>query len=240
MKKPKPQPRDPKVLVLDIGGSHVKALATGQKEKVKIESGPGLTPEAAIKGIRAATADWGYDVVSVGYPGVVRQGRPVAEPENLGTGWIGFDFAKAFGRPVKVVNDAAMQALGSYEGGRMLFLGLGTGLGSALVVANYLAPMELAHLPYKKGRSFEDYLGKEGLEKRGKKKWRKHVRKVVKKLKHALQADQVVLGGGNAELIKQLPPNTRLGDNSHAFEGGFRLWQKPYLHTLPPGSVTKS
>ena len=228
---------DPKVLVIDIGGSNVKALATGQEERVKFKSGTEMTPEKAIEGILAATEGWEYDVVSIGYPGIVSQGRPSVEPANLGTGWVDFDFVKAFGCPVKIVNDAAMQALGGYEGGRMLFLGFGTGLGSALVVDNTLVPMELAHLPYKKGRSFEDYVGRESLEKRGKKKWRKHVQKVIAKLKNALVAEQILLGGGNAELLETLPSGARLGDNSHAFEGGFRLWQKPYRETAPTGAV---
>jgi polyphosphate glucokinase len=185
-----------------------------------------MTPRKMVKAIRAATAVWKYDAVSIGYPGPVAHGRPVCEPHNLGPGWVGFDFRKAFGRPVKVINDAAMQALGSYEGGRMLFLGLGTGLGSALVVDGSLEPMELAHLPYKKGRTYEHYVGLAGLRRLGKSRWRRHVKGVIEQLKSALQAEYVVVGGGNAKLLKNLPPDTQLGDNSNAFLGGYRLWQK--------------
>ena len=217
-----------RILVIDVGGTNVKMLATGRKERVSFPSGPEMTPVKMVAGVRAATAEWKYDVVSMGYPGVVVQGRPITEPRHLGAGWVGFDFGKAFGLPVKIVNDAAMQALGSYQGGRMLFLGLGTGLGSALVVDNLLEPTELAHLPFKKGRSFEDYVGLAGLERLGKKKWRLQVEEVVQQLKSAMQADYVVIGGGNAKLLKTLPPGARLGDNSNAFEGGYRLWDKRY------------
>jgi len=216
-----------KILVIDVGGTHVKALASGQKEHVRIDSGPRLTPaQMAIRILEEVSkAGWKYDVVSIGYPGPVVHGRPVSEPHNLGKGWVGFDYGHAFGKPVKLVNDAAMQALGSYRGGRMLFLGLGTGLGSALVVDGLLEPLELAHLPYKKGRTYEQYVGQAGLERLGKKKWRRHVGDVVEKLKNALQAEYVVVGGGNARLLKELPPNTRVGDNNNAFTGGFRLWK---------------
>ncbi len=214
-----------KILVVDIGGTHIKMTATGRRTRVKAPSGPSLTPRQMVAAVCAATAGWKYDAVSVGYPGPVIHGRPVREPHNLGGGWVGFDFKKAFGHPVKIINDAAMQALGSYEGGRMLFLGLGTGLGSALVVEGVVEPMELAHLPYKKG-TYEDYAGLAGLKRLGKKKWRRHVEDIVTLLKTALQADYVVLGGGNARLIHKLPPGTRLGDNTNAFRGGFRLWQK--------------
>jgi polyphosphate glucokinase len=217
-----------RILVIDVGGTHVKVLATGHKQRVEIPSGPRMTPAKMVSAVRAATVGWKYDAVSIGYPGPVVHGRPIIEPYHLGAGWLGFDFTKAFGRPVKIVNDAAMQALGSYHGGRMLFLGLGTGLGSALIVNNVLEPMELAHLPYKKGRSYEDYVGLAGLERLGKKKWRRQVNEVVQQLQSAVQADYVVLGGGNARLIKKLPPDTRLGDNSNAFRGGYRLWAKPY------------
>jgi len=216
-----------RVLVLDVGGTHVKALATGHRRHAEIPSGPTLTPKKMVAALRKAIAGWKYDAVSIGYPGPVLHGRPVAEPHNLGPGWVGFDFRKAFGRPVKIINDAAMQALGSYRGGRMLFLGLGTGLGSALIVDGVLEPMELAHLPYKKGRTYEDYVGLAGLKRFGKKKWRRHVADVVEQLKTALQADYVVIGGGNARLLKRLPPGSRPGDNSNAFSGGFRLWQTP-------------
>jgi predicted NBD/HSP70 family sugar kinase len=217
-----------RILVIDVGGTHVKVLATGHKQRVEFPSGPKMTPAKMVAAVRAATADWKYDAVSIGYPGAVVHGRPIIEPNHLGSGWVGFDFRKALGRPVKIVNDAAMQALGSYRGGRMLFLGLGTGLGSALIVDNVLEPMELAHLPYKKGRTYEDYLGLAGLERLGKKKWRHEVNEVVRQLKSALQADYVVLGGGNARLLKKLPPGTRLGDKSNAFQGGYRLWTERY------------
>ena len=213
-----------KILAIDIGGTHVKVLATGRKKHLQIDSGPTMTPKKMIAAVRAATAGWKYEAVSIGYPGAVVHGHPVAEPHNLGRGWVGFDFRKAFGRPVKVINDAAMQALGSYRGGRMLFLGLGTGLGSALIVDGVLEPMELAHLPYKNGRTYEDYVGLAGLKRLGKKKWRRHVADVVAQLEKALQADYVVLGGGNAKLLNRLPTGTRLGDNANAFIGGFRMW----------------
>lgn len=222
-----------KILVIDIGGTHVKVLATGHRKFVEIPSGPKMTPAKMVATVRAATKGWKYDVVSIGYPGAVVHGRPLTEPHNLGSGWVGFNFRKAFGRPVKIINDAAMQALGRYQGGRMLFLGLGTGLGSALIVENVLEPLELAHLPYQKGRSYEDYVGLAGLERLGKKKWRHHVKEVVKQLKTALQADYVVLGGGNARLLKKLPPGTRLGNNANAFQGGLRLWNKRYSGSTP-------
>jgi len=215
------------VLVIDIGGSHIKALATGHKTPVKLPSGPEMTPKQMVRVIRAAVATWKYSVVSIGYPGPVVHGKPVMEPRNLGRGWVGFDYKKAFGRPVKVINDAAMQALGSYRGGRMLFLGLGTGLGSALIVDGVLEPMELAHLPYKKGRTYEGYVGNAGLERLGKKKWRRHVIDVIEKLKAALEADDVVVGGGNAKLLQGLPEGVRLGTNANAFVGGHRLWSRP-------------
>jgi len=209
-----------KVLVIDIGGTHVKVLAAGHKQRIEFPSGPKMTPAKMIAAVRAATVGWKYDAVSIGYPGPVVHGRPISEPRHLGSGWVGFDFRKAFGRPVKIVNDAAMQALGSYQGGRMLFLGLGTGLGSALIVDNVLEPMELGHLPYKKGRTYEDYLGLAGLGRLGKRKWRHQVNKVVQQLKSAVQADYVVLGGGNARRLKKLPRDTRPGENSNAFRGG--------------------
>jgi polyphosphate glucokinase len=201
-------------------------LASGQKEPIKIPSGPKMTAKKMVQEVRQATKDWNYSLVSIGYPGPVVHGRPLCNPHNLAGGWVGFDFRKAFGRPVKIVNDAAMQALGIYHGGRMLFLGLGTGLGSAMIVDGILEPMEVAHLPYKKGRTYEDYLGIRGLERLGKKKWRRNVADVAEELKNALEADYVVLGGGNAKLLKTLPPGCRLGDNSTAFTGGFRLWDE--------------
>ena len=215
-----------KVLVIDVGGTHVKLLATGKRTRVEIPSGPGLSAAKMVRDVKKATAGWDYSAVSMGYPGPVVHNRPVTEPHNLGRGWVGFNFRKAFGRPVRMINDAAMQALGSYEGGRMLFLGLGTGLGSAMIVDGILEPMELAHLPYQKGRTYEDYVGIRGLKRLGKKKWRRHVMDVVKQLKAALEADYVVLGGGNAKLLKRLPPGAKLGDNNNAFRGGFRLWKK--------------
>jgi predicted NBD/HSP70 family sugar kinase len=217
-----------RILVIDVGGTHVKVLATGHQKRVEFASGPKMTPAKMIAAVRAATVDWKYDAVSIGYPGAVVHGRPIIEPRHLGSGWVGFDFKKAFGRPVKIVNDAAMQALGSYQGGRMLFLGLGTGLGSALIVNNVLEPMELAHLPYKKGRTYEDYVGLAALERQGEKKWRYQVNEVIQQLKNAVQADYVVLGGGNARLLKTLPLGTRLGTNANAFQGGYRLWTKRY------------
>jgi polyphosphate glucokinase len=212
-----------KVLVVDIGGTHVKLLATGQKEPRKFDSGPTLTTQQMVQGVKKLGADWKYDHVSIGYPGPVLHGKPVAEPHNLAPGWIGFDYRGAFGCPVKVVNDAAMQALGSYKGGKMLFLGLGTGLGTTLIVDGIVEPMELGHLPYKKA-TYEDYVGLRGLEKHGAHKWRRHVADVVKLLAAAPEPDDVVLGGGNVKRLKELPPGCRAGDNENAFVGGFRLW----------------
>ena len=217
-----------RILVIDVGGTHVKVLVTGHKQRVEISSGPKMTPAKMVSAVRTATVGWRYDAVSIGYPGPVVHGRPIVEPRHLAAGWVGFDFAKAFGQPLKIVNDAAMQALGSYRGGRMLFLGLGTGLGSALIVDNVLEPMELAHLPYKKGRTYEDYVGLAGLKRLGKRKWRQQVNEVVHQLRSAMQVDYVVLGGGNVKLLKKLPAGARLGDNSNAFQGGYRLWAKPY------------
>jgi polyphosphate glucokinase len=213
------------VLVIDIGGTHVKVLATGQAEPREFPSGPTLTPKKMVSGVNKLTAEWKYDVVSMGYPGPVLRDRPVAEPHNLGRGWMGCDFKAAFKRPVKVVNDAAMQALGSYKGGKMLFLGLGTGLGSAMIADGIVEPMELGHLPYKK-RTFEDYVGVRGYDRLGKKKWRKEVADAVSRLVAALEPEEVVLGGGNAKRLKELPPGCRAGDNANAFLGGFRLWQE--------------
>jgi polyphosphate glucokinase len=213
------------VLVIDIGGNNVKILATGQKESRKFPSGPALTPEQMVAGVKKLAGDWKYDVVSMGYPGMVVRNRLVAEPHNLGRGWMDFDFEAAFKRPVKIVNDAAMQALGSYKGGKMLFLGLGTGLGSAMIVDGTIEPMELAHLSYKKG-TYEDYVGERSLEKRGKRKWRDHVADVVNRLVAALEPDDAVLGGGNVRKLKVLPKGCREGNNANAFLGGFRLWEK--------------
>jgi polyphosphate glucokinase len=215
------------ILAIDVGGTNIKVLATGQKEPIKIPSGPKMTAKRMVKEVREATKDWNYSVVSIGYPGPVIHGHPLSEPHNLAGGWVGFDFRKAFGKPARIVNDAAMQALGIYHGGRMLFLGLGTGLGSTMIVDGVVEAMEIAHLPYKKGRTYEDYLGQRGLERLGKKKWRRYVAKIAEQLKNALEADYVVLGGGNAKLLKELPPGCRLGDNATAFAGGCRLWDDP-------------
>jgi polyphosphate glucokinase len=214
-----------KVLVIDIGGTHVKVLATGHKVHREFESGPALTPRRVVSGVRKLVADWKYNAISIGYPGPVLRNRPVSEPWNLGRGWAGFDFEAAFKCPVKVVNDAAMQALGSYKGGKMLFLGLGTGLGSTMIVDGIIEPMELGHLPYKKA-TFEDYVGIRGLKTYGRKKWRRLIADVVKRLVAALEPDDVVLGGGNVKNLKELPPGCRAGDNNNAFVGGFRLWDK--------------
>lgn len=216
-----------RILVLDVGGTHVKVLATGHKTPIAIASGPAMTPRQMVAEVRKATDGWQYQAASIGYPGPVLHGKPVSEPHNLGAGWVGFDFQKALGVPVKIVNDAAMQALGHYEGGRMLFLGLGTGLGSALIVDGVLEPMELAHLPYKHGRTYEDYVGLRGLKRLGKKKWRQHVFDVVQRLKAALEADYIVLGGGNVKQLKKLPPGAQPGNNAYAFRGGYRLWRDP-------------
>jgi polyphosphate glucokinase len=213
-----------KILVVDIGGTNVKMLASGQREPRKFPSGPTFTPREMAAGVKQAVQGWTYDAVSIGYPGPVRDGRPASEPHNLGKGWVAFNYRAAFGLPVKIINDAAMQALGSYEGGRMLFLGLGTGLGSTLIADGVVQPMELGHLPYKKG-TFEDYVGIRGLQKRGKKKWRSAVEDAVARLVAALQPDSVVLGGGNVKKLKALPPLCRAGVNANAFRGGFRLWE---------------
>ncbi|HLK10603.1 MAG TPA: ROK family protein [Candidatus Binatia bacterium] len=215
----------PRVLVIDVGGTHVKVLATGERTPRKVPSGPRLTPKRMVAAVKQLAGDWRFDAVSIGYPGPVLHGRPVAEPANLGRGWVGFDFARAFERPVKLVNDAAMQALGSYRGGRMLFLGLGTGLGSALIVDGVLEPMEIAHLPYRKGRTYEDWVGRRGLERLGKRKWRRAVADVAERLKVALEAEDLVIGGGNAKKLGRAPAGARLGDNANAFVGGFRLWE---------------
>ena len=215
-----------KVLVVDVGGTNIKMLATGQKEPRKMPSGPTMTAGKMVRVVKECVKDWTFDHVSLGYPGPIINGHPLREPHNLGGGWMKIDFSKAFGYPVKVINDAAMQALGSYQGGRMLFLGLGTGLGSAMIVDGTLEPMELAHLLYKNGKTYEDYLGLRGLERLGKKKWRRYVAKVTAKLKDALGADYVVLGGGNSKKLKVLPDGARLGNNENAFRGGFRMWEK--------------
>ena len=213
------------VLVVDVGGTHVKILATGQKQSREFPSGPKLTPKQMVAGVKKLAKDWKYNAVSIGYPGVVIRNRPVADPYNLGSGWAGFDFGATLKCPVKVINDAAMQALGSYKHGKMLFLGLGTGLGSAMVVDGIVEPMELGHLPYRK-RTFEDYVGVAGRKRLGQKKWEQAVKDVIARLIAALEPEDVVLGGGNVEGLKRLPPGCRAGDNLNAFVGGFRVWEK--------------
>jgi polyphosphate glucokinase len=212
-----------KVLVIDVGGTSVKILATGQRKRRRFRSGSTLTPRRMVSTVKQLAADWPYDVVSIGVPGPVLGCRSVGEPRNLGRGWIGFNFARAFGRPVKVVNDAAMQALGSYRGGKMLFLGLGTGLGTAMVIDGLVTPMEVGHLPYKKS-TYEDYVGRAGLKHHGKKKWRQDVAEVVEHLVRALRPDDTVIGGGNVSKLKALPAHCRPGQNANAFRGGFQLW----------------
>ena len=211
------------VLAIDVGGTSVKFLATGNSEPRKFASGPTMGPAAMVAGVKELAADWSFDAVSIGYPGIIAKGHIVTEPHNLAHGWIKYDFEAAFGCPVKLINDAAMQALGSYEGGLLLFLGFGTGLGSALVADGVVVPMELGHLSYKNA-TFEDYVGLRGIARLGKKKWRRHVDFAVSRLREALHPDDVVLGGGNAKKLKEIPPGCRLGDNSFAFVGGFRLW----------------
>jgi polyphosphate glucokinase len=235
-----PPSRSPKVLVVDVGGTNVKMRATGQKEALKIPSGPTMTAAKAVDIVKENSRGWDFDRISLGYPGPIINGRPLREPHNLGRGWVGFDYQKAFAVPVRIINDAAMQALGSYKGGRMLFLGLGTGLGSAMIVDGVLEPMELAHLMYKNGKTYEDYLGLRGLKRLGKKRWRKHVGKVTKMLKTSLGADYVVLGGGNSKKLKELPAGAELGANENAFLGGLRLWgqstKRPAIVEIGSGS----
>jgi polyphosphate glucokinase len=222
-------------LVIDIGGTHIKVLCEGHKEPVKIESGPDMTPDAMTGSVLKAAADWKYDRISIGYPGPVVDDKPALDPHNLGRGWVDFPYEKSFGKPIRMMNDAGMQALGSYRGGIMLFLGLGTGMGSALVIhdphrksdSGIVQAMELAHLSYRKGLTYEDYVGLRGLERLGKKRWRRHVSHVINILSAALRADSVVLGGGNAKLLKDLPKHVRLGANGNAFRGGFKLWEQP-------------
>jgi len=216
-----------KILVIDVGGSSVKMGLSGSDERLKFPSGPELTAAKMVTAVQRATEAWKYDVISMGYPGSVIQGKPAEEPKNLAPGWVGLDYDEAFGKPVRIVNDAAMQALGGYRGGRMLFLGLGTGLGSAIVVEGILQPLELAHLPYRNDRTFEDYVGLRGLKRLGKKRWRRHVEDVIGQLKHAAQADYVTLGGGQTKHLDGLPSRVRLGSNADAIVGGFRLWSQP-------------
>jgi len=230
------------VLVIDVGGTHVKVLVSGEREPRKFVSGPKLTARQMVAEVKKVIGDWRFDVVSIGFPGPVLRNHPVAEPRNLGAGWVGFNFRSAFGCPVKMINDAAMQALGSYRTGKMLFLGLGTGLGSALVDDGNVEPMELSHLPYKKG-TYESYVGNDALLRKGKKKWRRHVTDVIIRLTAALEPQEVVLGGGNAKELEELPPKCRAGDNRNAFVGGFRLWERGNNRrsvTSTPASLTQS
>ncbi len=227
------------ILVIDVGGSHVKIRATGETEKREFKSNKKLTAAKMVRKVRKLACDWPYDVVSIGYPGPVLDQRVAANPHNLGAGWTGFDFKAALGCPVKLMNDAAMQALGSYCGGRMLFLGFGTGLGTTMIVDGTIEPMELGHLPYKKA-TYEDYVGARALRKRGKKKWRRHATRIIEELTAAMEPDEVVLGGGNADLLHELPPRCRLGDNENAFVGGFRMWEDAFarqgrIHQRPRG-----
>lgn len=222
-------PEHPRILVIDVGGTHVKLLATGHRKPIRVPSGRSLTPALMVKEVLEATKAWSYDVLSIGYPGPVGPDGPAGEPSNLGRGWVGFDFERAFHRPVRLINDASMQALGGYTGGRMLFLGLGTGLGAALVVQGHLQPLELAHLPYRKKKTFEDYVGDASRLERGSRRWRRYVIDVVSRLMVAMQAETLLLGGGNARrmrrVIDKLPEGTRIGSNADAFRGGMRLWQ---------------
>ena len=211
------------VLAVDIGGTHVKVLVSGEKEPRKFDSGPQLVPQRMVSGVQKITSDWIYDAVSIGYPGPVLHNRPISEPHNLGTGWVGFNFRAAFGHPLKLINDAAMQALGSYQGGKMLFLGLGTGFGSAMIVDGIIEPMELGHLPWKQ-HTYEHYVGQRGSEREGERKWQSFVAEAVEQLIAALEPGDVVLGGGNVKLLTTLPAKCRAGDNANAFLGGFRLW----------------
>jgi polyphosphate glucokinase len=221
------------ILAVDVGGQHVKALVNTEQKPRRMISGPNLTAAMMVEGVKRITSDWSYDVVTLGYPGQVVHNMPAHDPVNLGRDWIGFDYQAAFGKPTRVINDAAMQALGSYQGGRMLFLGFGTGLGSALIIDGHLEPMELGHIPYKKGLTYEDYVGQRGLKRFGKKKWRQEVEYVIDIFRKALQPEYIVLGGGNAKLIKDLPFEVRLGDNANAFVGGFRVWESEDQLTRP-------
>jgi polyphosphate glucokinase len=232
-----------KILVIDIGGTNVKMLASGKETPRKFPSGPKMTPEQMVDGVLSATKDWDYEAVSIGFPGPILCGQPMTEPVNLGPGWMGFDFEAAFRLPVRVVNDAGMQALGSYQGGKMLFLGLGTGLGAAVIMDGNLEALELGRFYYKK-HTLEHYLGNRALKRQGRKKWRCHVEEVVERLVAALKPDDVVLGGGNVKKLIRLPPGTRAGDNANAFLGGFRLWQgepgRPHSCGEEPGHVVQA
>ena len=230
MSKPKGRSADISpgdILVIDIGGSHLK-IATHGRETVRIPSGPTLTAKEMVRSVRKATKGWKYNAVSIGYPGVVVHDLPIREPAHLGRGWVGYDYVKAFGCQLRMLNDAAMQALGDYEHGRMLFLGLGTGLGSAMIVEGLIEPMELGHLPYRKGKVFDAYIGQEGLLRLGPSKWEVHVHRVVELFAAALQPEDIVLGGGNATRLKKPPKHVRIGDNEKAILGGLRMWQSDF------------
>ena len=231
-----------RILVVDVGGTHVKCASTDHPRSSKYASGPKLTAAEMVNKALALTRKWRYDAVAIGYPGVVAHGQPVRDPQNLGPGWVGFDFAAAFGRPVRILNDAAMQALGNYAGGKMLFLGLGTGLGSALIVERVIVPMELAHLQWRKGRAYEHYVGDHARKRLGGKKWRAKVQEVMSAFRYALQPDEIVVGGGNAMRLKRLPPSTRLGDTLAAFRGGLRLWDArgDQIHAQPTDAADKA
>ena len=241
------QPRDrggpdtsrKRILVIDVGGTNLKISTTERRESLKIPSGKSMTAARMAAAVREATEGWKYDAVSIGYPGSVKRGKPAHEPHNLSAGWMRFDYEKAFGAPVKIVNDAAMQALGAYAGGRMLFLGLGTGLGSALVAEGLLMPLELAHLPYRRARTYEDYVGMRGFLRLGRRKWTRHVHAVVELLLAALQADYVVLGGGQTKKLEALPPGVRISDNRCAIRGGLRLWDAPGYGRRRAGSYQR-
>ncbi|NLR98200.1 ROK family protein [Rhizobium sp. P38BS-XIX] len=222
-------PKDLVVMAIDLGGSHVKARLSSGSERRAVVSGPSMSAKKMVEAVKEMTADWQYDVIGMGYPGPVKDNKPAIEPHNLGPGWKDFDFSAAFGKPVRLVNDAVMQAIGGYKGGNMLFIGLGTGLGSAMIVHNVCLPMELAHLPYKKKETFEDFVGERGLEKRGKKKWRKSVEDVIGRLQAALLPHEIVIGGGNVDKLETLPEGCRAGDNENAFLGGFRIWKDESL-----------
>jgi polyphosphate glucokinase len=229
-----------RILVVDVGGHNVKIRDPEQRTVVKIPSGPGLTAARMARAVKRAAAHWKYDAVSIGYPGPVADGRPAREPHNLGGGWTRYDYRTAFGKPVRILNDAAMQALGGYRGGRMLYLGLGTGLGSALVVEGVVQPLELAHLPYRKGGTFEDYVGQRGYKRLGKRAWIRHVTHVVEALRQALQVEYVLLGGGNVKRLDQLPAGCRAGSNADAFTGGIRLWDMPHRTARGVGPTRRS
>lgn len=215
-----------KILVIDIGGTNVKVKANNAEERRKIPSGDFMTPELLVEKVKENTQDWDYDYISIGFPSVVKNGQIVQEPVNIGKGWVGFDFEAAFEKPVRILNDAAMQALGSYQGGTLLFMGFGTGMGTAVIVDGKVLPTELAHLPYKKG-SYEEYVGVRGLEKIGLKKWQKHVLNIVDLFSKAIRPDDIVLGGGNSKYLTEIPEGCRLGNNKLAFEGGLRMWEMP-------------